>query len=169
MNLTRLERLTLINQFKLLLAADAHEEKYYRSMIKVLEEGYELEYPEAFRNVYEKGLSSEECNFVMNVLDAYHFLSLAWNNLPDKAGIKEYDVTFHGFDGNNEGSYLGYARHLIEDQGRWVGLKLNDYNCHMPTLEKYSAIVKKFKEVNVPGTLLTAEQIAYVSSWKHGE
>jgi uncharacterized protein YfbU (UPF0304 family) len=141
LKLSRVERLILVNQFKILQRLDPQEAKAYERWSEILENGYELEYGDIFRHVYEGTLSDEQSREVMDILDMHRALERAYDALEDKAGIEEYGVRFSGFDGNNETDQFGYLRHLRET-GRWTEFKLrDDGNSHMPTLGRYRAML----------------------------
>jgi uncharacterized protein YfbU (UPF0304 family) len=47
-----------------------------------------------------------------------------------------------GFDGNNEGKQMAYARHYCEqDGGRFEDLKINGFNSHLPMLCVYRSML----------------------------
>jgi uncharacterized protein len=81
-------------------------------------------------------------------------------DLEDKAGIDALRLQFDGFDGNNEGPYLGYAKYLINRLGYFRESKDagDGLNSHFPTLDRYRLILKRWKATPNPRKL-TREDI----------
>jgi uncharacterized protein YfbU (UPF0304 family) len=52
---------------------------------------------------------------------------------------------FIGFDGNNEGEYLGIARFLINKMGRFESFKGRDLNSHSPKVANYRHMIDLFE------------------------
>jgi uncharacterized protein YfbU (UPF0304 family) len=148
MKLSRTERLILSNQNRIMekLYPEEAESLAYRR--KALESGYELHYENVAEEVYEETLSSEECSLVLNTMTMYEMIQRSYDQLGDKDGIKEWAITFHGFDGNSETSYMGYARYFCEPPDpRFDGLRLgsDSYNSHMPMVNRYRQMVEKWE------------------------
>lgn len=114
-------------------------------------------------------------SFVVDVLDMWTFLEEAYDklNAADKAQLANdatpfgAHVRFPGFDGNNEGEYLGIARFLIEDLKRFSRFRddKRDLNSHHPTLETYGKMFRAFEPLRKTltfGKSMTAAQMATV-------
>ncbi len=111
----------------------------------------------------------QDVNFVVDVLDMWDFIESSYNELSkkDKERLeKEADpfgihVKFMGFDGNNEASYIGIARFLIEKMGRFSNFKKRDLNSHMPTLATYRRMLSVFEQMRpgLVGTGLNTTQL----------
>lgn len=111
---------------------------------------------------------------VVDVLDMWQFLEEAFETLKDdeKAWLaKEADpfgahITFPGFDGNNEGEYLGIARFLIEDMKRFSRFRdgHRDLNSHHPTIDTYGRMVRAFEPIRATliGRRMNASEMATV-------
>jgi uncharacterized protein len=133
MKLSKMERLQIANQFKILALLDEHERDHYEQMAKIFENGYEYHYENATEH-FSEGVSTDDSRYVLDVLDMFRMMQRAYDDLEDKSRIKESRVTFLGFDGNNEAALLGYARFFCEDMQRYEGLrKVPYFNSHMPT------------------------------------
>ena len=150
MKLSKLERLNLINQFLILEKLYPEEASYYEKHRIALAEGYELHYSWILENVWD-GLSEEECREVLDVLEMYRAITFSYQKLEDKTSVKSHWVEFRGFDGNNESPQLAYCKYFIIDLERYDELKggkeYPDFNSHMPTLQKYSAMRAKWEEM----------------------
>ncbi|MGF1804346.1 YfbU family protein [Aliivibrio sifiae] len=156
MKLDKKERLALVNQFLILEKLYPNDAEYYAQHRQAIVEGYELHYDWIYGDLWE-GLSKDECRKVLDILDMYrviHFSSLKCNDtqVQDHSWLK-----FAGFDGNEESSYMAYCRYLIVDIERFnelkYGLEIPDLNSHMPTIEKYQAMLDVWKGLGKPHTL----------------
>ena|SRR5258707_923856 len=145
MQLSFKERLTFVNQFKVLAALNRKED--YRSEIEALESGYEQHYPGIFQ-CFSDGLSTEECREVGEILIMHSDLRFSYDKLKakDKVGIEEHEVVFLGFDGNNEGPLMRYALYRINTLGFHESLKKSDLNSHMPTIGRYRRMLPVWRE-----------------------
>lgn len=145
MNLDIKERLFLSNQFRILEKLYPDESDYYARNRIAIEDGYELHYDWLTEHI-SKGLSKEECSFVIDVLDLYTILYRSYNNLntPPKE-VKPDQLIFPGFDGNHETKYMSYTRYFIDDLGRFDHIKTSTngyYNSHSPKVDQYKKMVE---------------------------
>lgn len=142
MNLTKVERWILANQYKILEHLDPDNAEEYQTMQEVLERGYEKEYDWKTSYIYEGDdiLTEEQSLYVINVMAMYDALQQSYQLLADKTGIEERTLAFPGFDGNNEAKYLGYAAFLRKREDKFTDLQLSgrDLNSHMPSLAIYN-------------------------------
>ena len=142
MKLTPFERLSLVNQFKLLAAADPKEKRYYDESIEVLSNGYEIHYPDVFTNIYE-GLSEDDCRYVLDVLTMFWMMRYAYDALTDRDGIEPQFLEFAGFDSGNEAALMSYAQWFIERLGQFKDLKRpRGFNSPMPTRSLYERMLE---------------------------
>ncbi|MED4135734.1 YfbU family protein [Priestia megaterium] len=158
MKLSRVERLIISNQFKILEKLYPEEREYYEVDRKAIEQGYEIHYEEIIGNVInEEELSEEASREVLDILDMYRAITFSYNRLEeeDKVEIGEkYDVKFKGFDANDpeEIKLLMYTRYFIIDKDRYQELVYNakypDFNSHSPKLSKYRKMLALFKSYN---------------------
>jgi uncharacterized protein len=135
MKLTTVERLTLLNQYRILEKVDPPNASVYRQACEILESGYTLEYGiELLTGIDPDEMSEDECREVRDILDLYRALKKALQNLP--AGtLTAKDAEFPGFDGNEESKQYAYTKFVIEDQHKWGESKA--LNSHWPHLQKY--------------------------------
>ena len=147
--MTRIERLILSNQFKILEKLDPGSEKHYSDHREAVERGYELHYGDLFAYIPEEGLTREQCSEVLDVMTMYSVLNQDFKDLKDKTGIDPKDLRFGGFDGNNESELLSYANYFCkQDGGRFIDI-VNEHvpNSHMPSIEMYRRMLRAFAEV----------------------
>ncbi|MGX7048508.1 hypothetical protein RU86_GL000554 [Lactococcus piscium] len=122
MELSLFERQVLANQYDLLekLSDDENDKEYYSQRKEIYELGFEGEY---FEHVpYTDSLSKEDCKFVYRIINLYDDLYYEWNQNDEiKNGIDSYQITFSGFDANDDIGYklYSYAKFLIKDQGKF--------------------------------------------------
>ena len=156
MELTKLERLILANQYRILEKLDKVEADTYRQNATILESGYTRLYDGLFSG-YDEDLSLEECEEVVDVLSMYRALRVAQRDLPNGGGATVADITFRGFDGNEESKQYAYTLFMVEDQRKWGELAGVDLNSHAPMLDRYRPMVQRWKSVERPYELTEAE------------
>jgi uncharacterized protein len=125
MNLSQLDRLFLRNQYLVLKAVDPNNQDTYEKAIRILEDGYTLEYGKLVQSI-DHPLSPEECQEVIDILQMFRFLG-------HSCGSKEKarETTFGGFDDLNERKQLAYARYLTEVEGGWEEHNVINSHCRM--------------------------------------
>lgn len=148
MKLTRTERWVLSNQYQILAALSTEDAEHYHQCREILEQGYELEYDEIARHVYDGDdtMSIAECREVVDTLAMFHILQRTYRDLADKSGIDESRLEFGGFDGNHETKHVAYARFYASQQGgRFTDLPHpEDFNSHYPTLDVYRRMLAEW-------------------------
>lgn len=151
MKLSKLERLFISNQFKILEKLYPDEAEYYAISRKAIEEGYTLHYDWIVDHLFDE-ISYEDCKEVLEILDMYSQLTYSYNRLDDKSGIDTLFLKFRGFDGNNESKYMSYTQYFINDLDRFPELKYEqkrpDFNSHMPTLHKYRPMLNEWNKTD---------------------
>ena len=151
--LTPIERLTLLNQFRILNRLEPNEG--WAETVAVLEGGFSNEYG-TLLDYLGTELPADEGDFVVAVLVMYEAMQYA---VPAGEGGERDPYVFPGFDGNNEGAYLAYYKHIIDVQKRWDYLRRGrDLNSHFPTLHLYRTMLIRFREMNVAIHEMTPEQ-----------
>jgi len=160
MQLSKLERLTLINQYQILEKLNPEESEFYARHRKALEEGYVLHYEWIFNNLHEE-MFEEQCREVQDILEMYRAISFAYMKEHDVKEVKKEKYQFQGFDGNNEPEQRSYASYVVHDLGRYGELKYHgeytEFNSHSPMLEQYRTMLKHWKSHGKNMTL-TIEQ-----------
>lgn len=150
MNLSKTERLMLINQFSIMEKLEDDEKERYSLYKEILERGYVYDYDEIFDHLY-KDLPVDNSKFVINVLSMYRSLNDSYLNLEVKDSVDVSRLKFRGFDGNEEASYMSYAKFVLHTLGRFDELKddskLPDYNTHSRRIGKYAKMLSVWREL----------------------
>lgn len=121
MKLTKLDvkdRLILINQYKILSKLEPTEANYYKELIEILENGYEIFYS-LLNQWIDEEMPRDKSRLVLDILDLYRALEDLKRKTKDDRLLKHFYGKFNGFDGNNESEYLSFTRFLIEVQGKF--------------------------------------------------
>ena len=163
MHLSKTERLSLINQYRILERLDTGEADYYKRMITILERGYENHYAELFRYISDH-VSDELTNEVLDILSMFRDLQYSCNALADKSAINEQCLALTGFDAGSEADYLNYARYLVEADSQFTRLASGVYDSHAPRLSGYRQMLERYRQVRTvqPSELLSQEAIIEV-------
>lgn len=141
------ERFLIANQLKILEKLYPEEKENYESNRKAIEYGFELHYDWIMEHIYD-GLSSEECSFVLDVLEMYASMQHTFKILKSNK-IKEENVVFRGFDGNNETMYMAYTKYFLEDLDRYREIQESSngyYNSHSRMINKYKSMLVKYNK-----------------------
>lgn len=111
----------------------------------------------------------EEVKYVVNVLDMWTFMEVAYGKLSaeDKAKITsevgswQTDVRFSGFDGNEEGSQMAIAQFLVDKMRRFTLFKGRSLNSHCSTVGRYRRMYQLFEPMRrtLVGMDLSADQL----------
>jgi uncharacterized protein len=157
MELSKKDRILLINQYRILAVLDKNEESHYLELIDILQHGYEVFYSMVDEWISDD-MPEEEGLFVLNVLNLYRAIEDVKRSSSDERLLNHHYSVFPGFDGNNESEYLEFCRFLIEKQGKFQEqeqyLPKNDgMNSHMPMYEKYQRML------NVAGDLIAIRRL----------
>jgi hypothetical protein len=146
--LTDMERLQLRNQYAILEKLDSENAEHWKECQTILERGYTSLYSKVFEPIWAE-LGYEECRYVMDVLDMHEGLQCSFARLRDKNGVTESDVSFPGFDGNEESHHLCFAERMKEGT-RWKTLATmhsDDWNSHFPTRQRYKLMLARLKTI----------------------
>ena len=121
----------------------------------ILLDGYEHLYSsEIFSNVLDGIVDDETSKFVLDILRMYDKLHISYiNNIQDKTStVDEKDITFTGFDGNEEIEYYSFCKFFIEDMNRYERLKEMDnfaINSHCSRLGRYKRQLDVYKSMKL--------------------
>lgn len=160
MNLTKLQRLFLYNQYLILEKLDPENAEIYSMFKEVLKEGYTLEYSSMFQ-YFDEEMTEEKCTEVYDILDMYNSLNISYDRLSDQSEIDKNEIHFLGFDENNEGEQYSFASFLIYDLGKYEYFReTKDINSHSPTMGMYRSMLSVWKSLPVVKRYeLNAQQI----------
>ncbi len=100
-----------------------------------------------------EGETPEDVSFVCSVLDMWVFIEDSYKNLSkdEKENLKEKaypfgsNVSFNGFDGNNESKFLSIARFYIENMNSFCEFSGRSLNSHAPKVETYQRMLEVFE------------------------
>jgi uncharacterized protein YfbU (UPF0304 family) len=151
MNLTKLERLLLINQFEILKTIKEENQEYYEQMIDILTNGFSIYYSELESGLFDE-MPAGDGRFVLDVLDLYHAIEDFKRRNEAKAINEHAFGYFPGFDGNEEGEYLGFVRFIIDkkklfEEQEQYRTKTDDFNSHSRTLPRFSEMVARWERL----------------------
>jgi uncharacterized protein len=157
MEMTKKDRIFLINQYKILAALNKDEESHYLELIEVLEQGYEIFYSLVDEWVSED-MPKDEGRFVLDVLDLYRAIEDVKRSTKDERLLKHEHSFFRGFDGNHETEHMAFCRFLIDTQGKFqeqkpYKLRNDNLNSHMPMIEKYRRMLILADQLSKVGRL----------------
>jgi len=150
MELTKVERRLLANQYHILSLLDEDNAEHYDNLRDALENGYEAAYLYELFGWMLAPLPPWQCKLVVDAMNMYSSIQRSYEVLDDKTAIEEWRTWFPGFDGDEETTYMGYARFVVEKERRFTDLKPNteDFNSHMPTLERYRRMIPVWKSID---------------------
>jgi uncharacterized protein YfbU (UPF0304 family) len=126
---------------------------------------------------FEKTENPAAVSDVVSILDMWRLIEQSYAKLPpaDKKRIETdavpfgKNVSFLGFDGNNESEYMAIARFLVEDIGTFEYFKGRDFNSHVPSsLASYKRMYAVFEPMRrtLDNRDLSASQIIEVLNAK---
>jgi uncharacterized protein YfbU (UPF0304 family) len=155
-SLTKIERLQLINQYRLLQAAHSDDEyvcNHYKRLEAIFECGYVELYGEAIGELRDE-LPIEISDEVFDILNLHRAMLWSLGQKPAPEDVER--VKFLGFDANNEGRHLGFAKFFTSDGDKYRELYI--FNSHHPTLERYRKMVAEWQRMK-KNPHLSKEQI----------
>lgn len=162
MNLSPQERLILSNQYRILALLDKRNAESYEESAAIVENGYEIAYDWLAPSI-DAPVSAEVCQEVIDILNLFRYFAQAADRENQRLGPR---LTFHGFDGNNEGEHYSFASFLVRQQGKWPDLLLGrptwDLNSHRPVLGDYQNMLRRWREHGGP-TQLTMSQATEIA------
>lgn len=109
---------------------------------------------------------------VVDILDMWSFIERSYVALStdQKAALATQvqhfgkDPKFRGFDGNNEGEYLGTALFLVNELERFEEFKGRDFNCHHPSVEIHQRMLAVFEPIreNLGSRSMSVKELAAI-------
>ena len=151
MELDRIQRLILLNQFEILNRLDPKSGDYGHYM-EVLRRGYAVFYHEFLDSVDEVEMSEDDGDFVFEILEFYRTIENYKLRNPGDADIERHPWgTFPGFDGNHEAKFMALARFMINDGGLYqeqlqYSNKNDNFNSNARVIPKYMSMLEKWKQ-----------------------
>lgn len=153
MELTKKDRLLLINQYRILAALNKDDASHYNELIQILERGYSIFYSMVDEWISED-MPEDEGRFVLNILDLYRAIEDIKRKSKSEELESHHYSFFMGFDGNYETEYMGLARFLVQEQDKFREqeryLRKNDnMNSHIPMIPKYQRMLEESKNHDI--------------------
>ncbi len=109
---------------------------------------------------------------VLDILDMWSFIERAYDELTaeQRSELEKQvryfgkDPKFRGFDGNNEGEYLGTAHFLVNELERFEEFKGRDFNCHHPSIDAHQRMLAAFEPIrtNLGFRSMSVQELASV-------
>src|SRR5215212_668015 len=150
MDLTKVERRLLANQYHILSLLDEGNAEHYENVRDALENGYEAAYLYEVFGWMLDPLSPLQCKVVIDAMNMYSTIQRSYEALDDKTGIEESRTWFPGFDGEQETTHMGYARYVFEKEHRFAHLmpSTEDFDSHVPTVQRYRRMIPVWKSID---------------------
>lgn len=172
-SLTRLQRLFLSNQYRILEALYPDQADDYAVRREAIELGYELLYDWDVEYIYdgEDILTKEEALEVWNTFDMFDTLKRSADSLGKLNWLLDNpNSSFKGYDGNHETKFMAFAEFTIERLRRfqYIDLPANNYfNSHIPMRPIYQTMLGRWHDISDSSRLkLTEDQIKYILGLK---
>ncbi len=127
--------------------------------------GYEWNYRDISQYI-QPSMEYGDCEEVITILDMFRYIYYACSKY-DCSDIPLEFRRFQGFDGNEETSYLNYARFIVEQEHWYEELGQNgitDLNSHTPMLPKYRKMLEQWKSCEDPHQLTKKDVIRIVNA-----
>jgi hypothetical protein len=144
--LSKLERLMLSNQYRILEqlnSNDDYEKRSFGRLAEIFEKGYVQMYRHALERIDEP-FPVEASEEVLSILDMHRAMLFSLGEKPNPLDVER--VRFKGFDANNEGDHLSFAK-FWSDGGRKYS-ELQIFNSHHSTLSRYRKMLQEWNRMN---------------------
>ncbi|HEU4556490.1 MAG TPA: YfbU family protein [Longimicrobium sp.] len=147
MKLSRIERWTLANQYRILAALEPQNAATYNDYVVALERGYATVIDRIAERISRDDTDHKESEEVDDILEMFDGLQRAFRTVEDPYGIEPYMLQFPGFDGKTERDYLGYAHFALERERRHQNLaSARDLDtAGTPMLRQYRRMLDEWK------------------------
>lgn len=167
--LTKVERLTLVNQYRALQAIHKDDDylvQHYKDLETIFERGYVALYSEALGDLSSE-VSMEVSDEVFAILDMHRALIDSLGTKPDPTDVEA--VRFRGFDANNESEHLSFAKFYTKNGDKYSESRI--YNSHQSTLPRYRKMLAEWRRMGSNHTLTKPQidSILEAGTFKHGE
>ncbi|MEN2427267.1 YfbU family protein [Chromobacterium vaccinii] len=166
LELTDAQRLILANQYEILSRLDdSANADEYAEVAEQLRDGHAFLYDGFLDGVLSDVLDENTVDHVCTTLQLFSTLKDSYEKLSpeEKDTIDKKEVTFAGFDGNNETDMMLFAQALAKARrfSNTLGER-GDLNSHSPTRDLYGRMIQAWKDLDKPHYPLTAEQIRQI-------
>jgi uncharacterized protein YfbU (UPF0304 family) len=141
--LTQVERLALVNQYKVLQALHKDDDylvKHYQALEEIFAHGYVELYGEAFGQLSDE-TPMKVSDEVISILEMHQAMLTSLGQIPKPADLER--VKFRGFDANSESEQFRFAKFFTEEGDKYRAIQI--FNSHMPTLERYRRMLAEWE------------------------
>lgn len=173
LQLSAKDRIFLSNQYRILEKLYPEDAESFKKNQEIVDSGYEAHYDSLNVSVMECRITSEQCNEVRDILEMYRALYNSYTNLGNNQ-ISKTEIQFPGFDGNGERGaegYLGYARFLIQIEGKWQETLEDrpqfDVNSHSSVLDMYRRMLNAWQKTDKKIKLSLTEMESILAEKTH--
>lgn len=155
MELSKKDRLLLINQYTLLKQGAPENAEYYDEMIEILQNGYSIYYSLLDAWISDD-MPNEEGQLVLDILSIYSMIEEYKRNKPDDHEISRHKAAiFKGFNADLEAQYFCFTNFLIERQQKFGELQQYseqtfNFNSEEPQADKYRRMIEIWTEHDKP-------------------
>lgn len=151
-SLTRTDRWLLHNQFEILrlmhlLLKEPWQSEDYERLKTVISLGYEWKYEQISQGIDSSSMEFGDSEEVVRILEMYRAINMACTKSRECSEIESPYLRFLGFDGNYEVDQHGFAKFLIEDEGKFKESAPedgSDLNSGLPMLPKYRKMLREW-------------------------
>ena len=152
--LSRLERYFLSNQLRILEALYPEDAEDLAIRREAIESGYQMLYDFQIQHIYDGDdvMTPEECLEVWDTLDMFGAIDSAIDELEQPELSKDIGGRFFGYDGNNEGKFMGFAAYTVKRLKRFQYVRLakeNYWNSHMPVRDMYKRMLAEWESLEI--------------------
>lgn len=167
MKLSRIERWTLANQYRILAALYPQQAALYNDYVVALERGYASVIDRLAEHIMRDDTNHKESEEVDEILEMFDCLQRGYRTQDDPYGIEPFQVKFTGFDGKTEADYLGYAHFALERESRHENLETTpDLDSRSPMLRGYRRMLGEWKDRGGSAKLSRADILAILEARK---
>jgi uncharacterized protein YfbU (UPF0304 family) len=150
-NLSKFERLSLINQFTILSQLRPDNEAEYANNIEALVGGYQEAY-EIIAEYLSETVDFQISDEVLEILTFYRAVTFSLYKLNKSHNEIDEKFKFTGFDGNEESKHYSFSNYFIFTLNRFEELRNGEefsLNSHgFPSLDTYKTYIKKWKDLS---------------------
>lgn len=149
MKLSKLDRIFLVNQLRIMEALYPAEAPQFNVQREVIERGYEMLYAWGFEHIYDEdeNMTAEESREVWDTMDMFDAIA---RSMPEGFDTSGYPMTkFAGYDGNVESKFMSFAQFTVERLKRfeYVPMERPGYwNSHRPMRATYCRMLNEWKK-----------------------
>lgn len=152
MELSNKERLMLYNQYEIIKRLDPEQAEGCEINQEILENGFQYDYDRLVSWVSDE-TPEDVYRFVWNTFELFRALHDSYRTLsPDERNqIEERDITFAGFDGNEETKYYAYAGFVLKKLKRYEEIYNGGkviLNSHCSMVYRYEKMINQWKQMN---------------------